>query len=317
MHNEYNKKRIRSINRMLLEVASGNFSYRIERTERDDELEALIVLANMMTEELEESIRHQNYINLNESYKYIAQMTFVLDENFRVQSINPMASEMLLYPAEEILGQIITDFLVDQSREKWLELMKPIISGEQDNHTIELSFKAKEFFIVPAVCSVSILTDTNSRRAILVTAIETVLRSSERIRDLQNRVNNENGPNENNLRIQLTEADVAKIAQAKDYLTSNLREINLSLKDLARTLGTNEFKLKYGFKELYGTTIFRFVQDERLRKANLLVQHSELPFKAIAEMTGFKTAPHFSRVFKDKYGCSPSIFRKRSSNSTD
>lgn len=295
---------------MLIEVARGNFSYRIERSEYNDELEALVVLANMMTEELEESMRHNNYINLQESYKYIAQMTFVLDDDFIIRNFNPMVSEMLLFSPEEIQGKPITDFLTEESTPVWRDLLEFISGEEYYNHTVELHFKAKEFFIVPTVCSVSNLSYSDGRASVLVTSIETVLQSAEEIRELHRKVNDQHNSGENNLRILLTQADVAKIAKAKDYLTKHLKDINFSLKDLAHTLGTNEFKLKYGFKQLYGTTIFRFVQDERLRKASLLVQHSKLPLKVIAEMSGFKTAPHFSRVFKEKYGCSPSTLRK-------
>ncbi|MGS2764162.1 helix-turn-helix domain-containing protein [Sinomicrobium sp. M5D2P9] len=299
---------------MLLEVARGNFSYRIERSEHNDELEALVVLANMMTEELEGSIHHRYYINLHESYKHIAQMTFVLDLNFNIQNFNSMVSEILLFSPEELQGKLITDFLTEESKPVWEELLDIISEEEHYNHTVELCFKAKQFFIVPVICSVSNLTYSDNRAVVLVTAIETILQSAERIHELHRLINNQDNPDKNNLRILLTEADISKIAKAKDYITIHLKDINFSLKDLAHTLGTNEFKLKYGFKQLYGTTIFRFVQDERLRKASLLVQYSKLPFKTIAEMSGFKTAPHFSRVFKEKYGCTPSTLRKRSAN---
>ncbi|WP_146032831.1 AraC family transcriptional regulator, partial [Arenibacter sp. NBRC 103722] len=75
---------------------------------------------------------------------------------------------------------------------------------------------------------------------------------------------------------------------------------------------TNEFKLKYGFKELYGTTVFKYLVQERLRKAKTLVQYTQLNFKSIAKMVGFKSVPHFSRTFSEQYGYSPKIFRKKS-----
>jgi len=48
MHKETNQQRINNIYQMLLEMAEGNFSYRIPRTDDDDELEALIVLLNWL-----------------------------------------------------------------------------------------------------------------------------------------------------------------------------------------------------------------------------------------------------------------------------
>jgi AraC-like DNA-binding protein len=74
-------------------------------------------------------------------------------------------------------------------------------------------------------------------------------------------------------------------------------------------MGTNEYKLKYGFKQIYGTTIFRFLTQERLRKSKTLIQHSSLSLKEIAYMNGFKSAAHFSRAFRDKYGKTPTELR--------
>ena len=56
MHREINQKRIHNIRQMLLEMASGNFSHRIARTEQDDELESLTVLINMVAEEMQETL---------------------------------------------------------------------------------------------------------------------------------------------------------------------------------------------------------------------------------------------------------------------
>ena len=100
------------------------------------------------------------------------------------------------------------------------------------------------------------------------------------------------------------------IRDVHDMILNNLDRDLPQLKDLALQMGTNEYKLKYGFKQLYGTTVFRFLTHERLRKTKTLIQHSDLSLKEIAHMTGFKSAAHFSRAFKDKYGLSPSELRE-------
>ena len=98
---------------------------------------------------------------------------------------------------------------------------------------------------------------------------------------------------------------------AHDMILTNLEDDFPSLKEFALELGTNEFKLKYGFKELYGTTVHKFLIQERLRKAMMMVRYSDRPFKSIAEMTGFKSLAHFSRSFKQTYSLSPSDMRKK------
>ncbi|MGS2739643.1 helix-turn-helix domain-containing protein [Sinomicrobium sp. M5D2P17] len=314
IHEDHHKERIQRINRMLLEVAGGNFSYHIERSNHNDELEALVVQANMMTEELRESVRHQSFMNYNESYNHIAQMAFVLDSDFHIFSLNPLASDILLFDQGEMQGRPLDSFLTEESKPVWADFRSSLTQDEKCSHILELSFKAKEFFIVPAICSISTLLNPNNKGCILVTAIETILRSEETENELRRKAEQDKNANDqvsgNTLRISLSESDFQKIGKVREYIANNLKNADFSIKELARTLGTNEFKLKYGFKQLYDTTIFRYLQNERLRKARLLVEHSKLPLKNIMEMTGFKTAPHFSRAFKEKYGQSPSEFRK-------
>jgi AraC-like DNA-binding protein len=100
------------------------------------------------------------------------------------------------------------------------------------------------------------------------------------------------------------------IRKVHDMIINDVKKDLPKLKDLALQMGTNEFKLKYGFKQLYGTTIFKFLVQERLRKAKTLIQYTSLSIKTIAHMTGFKSIPHFSRAFKEKYGKSPSDLRE-------
>ena len=104
-------------------------------------------------------------------------------------------------------------------------------------------------------------------------------------------------------------SDIDKIRAIGEYIKSHLEEELPSLKDMALAFGTNEFKLKRGFKELYGMTVFQFLKEERLRKAHIIVDHSDKSFKEIAKMVGFKSATHFSREFKKRYGYRPKELR--------
>ena len=115
-------------------------------------------------------------------------------------------------------------------------------------------------------------------------------------------------------KIRLTFEDIHKIREGHNIIINNLEKDFPSLKDFALQLGTNEFKLKYGFKELYGTTVHRFLMEERLRKSIMMIQFSGQSIKAIAQMTGFKSISHFSRSFKKRFDYTPSDLRKKSLN---
>src|SRR5687767_11031232 len=105
------KTRIDTINRMIMEVASGNFSYKIERSELNDELESLVVMVNMMAEEIRESIMHRGYQHTNETYKNIAGMTFVLDHEFNIQAFNASVQRILLFDEQDLQGKPLSTFL--------------------------------------------------------------------------------------------------------------------------------------------------------------------------------------------------------------
>ncbi|GLU53770.1 helix-turn-helix domain-containing protein [Dyadobacter frigoris] len=84
-----------------------------------------------------------------------------------------------------------------------------------------------------------------------------------------------------------------------DYLTS------LSLEGLSKRFLLNEFKLKAGFKELFGTTVFKYIQTLRLDFAHELLLKNRLPIGEVAAIIGYDSDAAFVRAFKGKFGCSP------------
>ncbi|CAM4359043.1 helix-turn-helix domain-containing protein [Gillisia limnaea] len=309
------KERIDRINRMIIEMASGNFSYEVQRSEHDDELETLAVLLNMMAEEMRESFHHYGFVNSRGKYRHIAQITFILNQNFKIQTFSALTAEILILQPYELLGKSFPELLTEDSKKAWKDL-EPALENNTFNKTVHLDFHTPDSLIVPAFCSVSLLFNPDEEsKKIIITAVQTVVQSEETEAVLQKAIQNGNMDNKvrkkaGKLRVLRRESDVARIKEVYLHILTNLDEPLLSLKELAHHFGTNEFKLKYGFKELYNTTVFRFQTDERLNKASLLVQNSEMPLKTIASITGFKSFPHFSKAFKKKFGYNPSDLRR-------
>lgn len=79
---------------------------------------------------------------------------------------------------------------------------------------------------------------------------------------------------------------------------------------LARDFGINKFKLKKGFKELFGKGLFEYSTEVRMKKAMELIRRSEYPLKEIAFKVGYATASSFSVAFKKEFGVSPARFRR-------
>lgn len=107
----------------------------------------------------------------------------------------------------------------------------------------------------------------------------------------------------------LRKRDMELIIEARNRLLSDLIKPP-TIKELAVMTGTNENKLKKGFRLLYNTSINKLLQDERLSKAKLLLAEEIYPIREIARMVGYKHSGHFTSKFKKKFGILPKEYIK-------
>lgn len=84
-----------------------------------------------------------------------------------------------------------------------------------------------------------------------------------------------------------------------------------TLKEIALRFGLNEYKLKRGFKQLYGYTVFEFLLEQKMSKARDLLLNSNTSIEGIAYETGYSKLPHFSTAYKNFFGYPPIVERKR------
>ena len=78
-----------------------------------------------------------------------------------------------------------------------------------------------------------------------------------------------------------------------------------SLIELARRVGLNDRKLKQGFRQLFGTTVFGYLQDYRMQEAKQLLHDSDRSIASIAMTVGYKNPEAFSTAFRRKFAISP------------
>ena len=100
------------------------------------------------------------------------------------------------------------------------------------------------------------------------------------------------------------------IPKVLDYIQIHLEEPLPTTKELAVMFGTNEFTLKESFRTVVKTSIYQFYNEERLKKAHLLVQHTNIPLKEIALISGFNDYPNFYKAFKKKFNYPPSDLQR-------
>ena len=274
---------------------------------------------NMLAEELEANMVHQGFANTNTSVIDIVKMSFILDENGVVEMVNCQAGKMLSLPVDNIIGKLFEGFLTDDSKANWKNNWKNRTKKPKLEGRIQLVFKSKNGFEVPKVVHFTTFMDrTNETKKILITVVQHSNYQNKLKSELKKKVingkyqrvlNDASLLSKKNKKV-LTYGDIQKIRAAHNIIFDNPQNDFPSQKDFALQMGTNEFKLKYGFKELYGTTIHKFIIQERLRKAQIMIQYCDLSFKTISHKSGFKSQSHFSRIFKERFGYSPKDLRE-------
>ncbi|MEZ5024259.1 MAG: AraC family transcriptional regulator [Chitinophagales bacterium] len=100
-----------------------------------------------------------------------------------------------------------------------------------------------------------------------------------------------------------------KLLHAKEILSKNL-ETPPSLTELSKQIGLNTFKLKKNFKELFGVPVFKYLQNERLKKANELLRNQEMTVQEAAWHVGYDSLSSFSNAFAKKFGYRPSDIKQ-------
>jgi AraC-like DNA-binding protein len=94
------------------------------------------------------------------------------------------------------------------------------------------------------------------------------------------------------------------IYQARDILLQHIGD-PITIKELSRKVAMNECYLKKGFKEIFGTTIFDFYQQQRMEHAKYLLYEKALSVTDVSALLGYSSISHFSAAFKKHTGLKP------------
>ena len=104
---------------------------------------------------------------------------------------------------------------------------------------------------------------------------------------------------------------VARIKRVTDHITGHL-DGDLSLVRLAHEACFSPFHFHRLFRAMTGETLADFIRRLRLERAASALVHN--PLKAITAVAldcGFSGSAAFARAFRERFGCTPSGFRKR------
>jgi AraC family transcriptional activator of pyochelin receptor len=102
----------------------------------------------------------------------------------------------------------------------------------------------------------------------------------------------------------IDEDNVRKIRLAKEIILKNMSEPP-SLQELSEKIGLSLNKLKEGFKQLYGDTVFGYLLDHKMEEARRMLASTNYNVNEVGLRIGYSTSSHFIAAFKKKYGTTP------------
>ncbi|RBQ28275.1 AraC family transcriptional regulator [Aliarcobacter vitoriensis] len=114
--------------------------------------------------------------------------------------------------------------------------------------------------------------------------------------------------NEKYKTVKLTQDDIEALHKVRNFI---LLENDFSdLMTFSRKVALNEFKLKYGFKQLFKTTIGQLILEQKMTYAKYLLETSEFSISEISHFVGYKHQQNFSTAFIQFFGIKPKDLMK-------
>jgi AraC family transcriptional regulator, transcriptional activator of the genes for pyochelin and ferripyochelin receptors len=107
----------------------------------------------------------------------------------------------------------------------------------------------------------------------------------------------------------LSDYEIENLHEAKRIILSDLGE-TITLSQLSRMVALNEYKLKKGFKYLFGTTIFECRRCAKMDQAKILLLETNNLVDDIAYILGFSHPSNFRKAFKKHFQFTPAELKK-------
>ena len=296
MTNQKELQQIVDIFKLLFEIATGTRTMQARKLENQSELEKIYNELIDFDEKLQVFMKANNLHIPVPATENLTQLIFILNKQLQVVDFNQEVLLCLRHNSEDLVNIHFEKLIAVEFLEVWKQITKKRKTKNRTTNYVRLIFKTTEGKLFPTFCSISslILND-----AIVITSIITEKESTIKLHKEW---------------YELTNKDIIEknfSLQLYNYIMQRLNQQLPSLKTIARELGTEEHLLKTGFKKYYKTSVYQLYQDQRLKKAEGLIQQTTIPLKEIAYLCGFKSYLNFYKSFKKKYKYAPSDLSRK------
>ncbi|MEE1048116.1 MAG: AraC family transcriptional regulator [Clostridia bacterium] len=103
----------------------------------------------------------------------------------------------------------------------------------------------------------------------------------------------------------------SKIEPILEYIRANYSE-DITNISLGKMVNYHPHYINLLMKEYTGTTLHSYLTEYRMNEAMKLLLNTDYSIEMISNSTGYKNPTHFCKIFKKKFGTSPSEYRKSS-----
>jgi AraC-like DNA-binding protein len=100
------------------------------------------------------------------------------------------------------------------------------------------------------------------------------------------------------------------VAEVVNYIRVNYKQA-MSLEGISEKFYVNKSYMSRIFKSTTGFTVNEYINIQRIRQAQLLIENPGLSISEVARMVGYENISYFIRVFKRYVESSPSQYRKK------
>ncbi|MDR1599282.1 MAG: AraC family transcriptional regulator [Oscillospiraceae bacterium] len=105
-------------------------------------------------------------------------------------------------------------------------------------------------------------------------------------------------------------SDQESLAEVKAFIDSRHNE-TVTIELLARLACMSPSKLKYSFRNAFGSPVYRYIMETRVRRAERLLAETDLPVAQVAGLVGYKKAGAFAAAFRKYTGKLPRDARNK------
>ena len=109
----------------------------------------------------------------------------------------------------------------------------------------------------------------------------------------------------------LEDKDNAFFEKLKSFLEDNISDSDMSVDMICMEMGIGRTRLYAFVKKITGMSLGDYIRELRLLRAADLLKHSDMNITEVLYDTGFSSNSYFSKVFKIRFGMSPSEYIRK------